>query len=414
MRHTWRWFGPADPVSVDAMLQAGVRGVVTALHHVPTGTVWTLEEIARRQAEVAVMRDGTASGLGWEVVESLPVSEAIKTQTGDWRAHVAAWIASARNLRAAGIRVICYNFMPVLDWTRTDLGWRRPSGARCMRFDLVDFAAFDLHILERPGAAEDFPEAVREAAARRFGEMDDARREQLAGNVVFGLPGSAERLGLAEVRALLASYAPVTDARLRANFHAFLEMVVPVAEEIGLRLCCHPDDPPFPLLGLPRIMSTEADCAERLAAVDLPANGLTLCSGSLGARPDNDLPGMMRRLGDRVHFLHLRNVRRDAEAVPASFFEDEHLGGQTDMVALVAAVLAEETRRRAAGREDAAIPMRPDHGQDILDDIGRGGQPGYPAIGRLKGLAELRGVEAALSHPVAHPSAHPLASAVPA
>ena len=397
MRHTWRWFGPRDPVSIDDMLQAGVKGVVTALHHVPTGAVWSREEIARRQDEVGRMRDGASSGLAWEVVESLPVSEAIKTQTGDWRAHVENWIASARNLRAAGIEVICYNFMPVLDWTRTDLAWRRPNGARCMRFDLADFVAFDIHILERPGAAEDFPEALRAEAARRFAAMSDARRGELAGNVVFGLPGAAETLSMGDVRDLLATYARVGEARLRANFNAFLESVAPVAQEIGLRLCCHPDDPPFPLLGLPRIMSTEADYVERLAAVDLPANGVTLCSGSLGARPDNDLPGMMERLGDRVHFLHLRNVRRDTETVPASFFEDEHLGGQTDMVALVARVLAEEARRRAAGRADWQIPMRPDHGQEILDDIGRGGQPGYPAIGRLKGLAELRGVEAALA-----------------
>lgn len=397
MRHTWRWFGPRDPVSVDDMLQAGVRGVVTALHHIPTGGVWSPGEIARRQAEVGLMRDGAPSGLAWEVVESLPVSEAIKTQTGDWRAHVANWIASARNLRAAGIEVVCYNFMPVLDWTRTDLGWRRPNGARCMRFDLADFVAFDIHILERPGAAEDFPGELREEAARRFAAMSDARREELAANVVFGLPGAAETLSMGDVRDLLGTYAAVSEARLRANFHDFLAEVAPVAQEIGLRLCCHPDDPPFPLLGLPRIMSTEADYVERLAAVDLPANGVTLCSGSLGARPDNDLPGMMRRLGGRVHFLHLRNVRRDSETIPASFFEDEHLGGQTDMVALIEAVLEEEARRRASGRADAAIPMRPDHGQEILDDIGRGGQPGYPAIGRLKGLAELRGVEMALA-----------------
>lgn len=398
MRHTWRWFGPKDPVSIDDMLQAGVQGVVTALHHVPTGNIWTPEEIARRQTDLAVMRDGTPSGLAWEVVESLPVSEAIKTQTGDWRIHIENWIASMRNLHAAGIRVICYNFMPVLDWTRTDLTWRRPTGARCMRFDLHDFAAFDIHILQRKGAAEDFPETVRDEAARRFATMDAARREALAGNVVFGLPGAAERLSMGDVRDLLDSYAPVTDTVLRRNFHDFLEQVAPAAQELGMRLCCHPDDPPFPLLGLPRIMSTEADYAERIAAVDLPANGITLCSGSLGARHDNDLPGMMRRLGHRVHFLHLRNVRRDADTIPASFFEDEHLGGQTDMVALTQAVLAEESRRRTEGREDASIPMRPDHGQDILDDIGRGGQPGYPAIGRLKGLAELRGVEAALNH----------------
>lgn len=397
MRHTWRWFGPNDRVSIDDMLQAGVQGVVTALHHVPTGEVWSSEQIALRQAQLASMRDGSPSGLAWEVVESLPVSEAIKTQSGDWRGHVQNWIASMRNLHAAGIRVICYNFMPVLDWTRTDLEWRRPNGARCMRFDLTDFAAFDIHILERPGAAEDFPEDIRDAAARRFADMDDAARQQLAGNVVFGLPGAAEHLTMGDVRDLLQTYAPVTDAMLRRNFNAFLEQVAPVAQDLGMRLCCHPDDPPFPLLGLPRVMSTEADYAERMAAVDLPANGITLCSGSLGARHDNDLPGMMRRLGDRVHFLHLRNVRRDTDTIPASFFEDEHLGGQTDMVELIDAILSEEARRQAAGREDWRIPMRPDHGQDILDDIGRGGQPGYPAIGRLKGLAELRGVELALS-----------------
>ncbi|TJZ86088.1 mannonate dehydratase [Paracoccus hibiscisoli] len=397
MRQTWRWFGPADPVSIDDMMQAGVQGVVTALHHIPTGQVWSPDQIRARQEAIAVMRDGAPSGLAWEVVESLPVSEAIKTQTGDWRAHIDAWVQSLHNLHAAGLRVICYNFMPVLDWTRTDLAWRRPNGARCMRFDLTDFAAFDIHILERPAAAEDFPEALRDAAARRFAEMSDDRRAELAKNVVFGLPGAADHLSMEGVRALLDSYAPVTDAVLRRHFHDFLEQVAPVAQDLGMRLCCHPDDPPFPLLGLPRVMSTEADYAERMAAVDLPANGITLCSGSLGARPDNDLPGMMRRLGDRVHFLHLRNVHRDGDTIPDSFFEDEHLGGQTDMVDLIDAILDEEARRRAAGRTDAVIPMRPDHGQDILDDIGRGGQPGYPAIGRLKGLAELRGVEAALS-----------------
>ncbi|MDO5528567.1 MAG: mannonate dehydratase [Paracoccus sp. (in: a-proteobacteria)] len=398
MHHTWRWFGPRDPVSVDEMLQAGVRGVVSALHHVPTGEVWSLDEIKKRQAEIAMMSDGSPSGLGWDVVESLPVSEAIKTQSGAWRDHTQNWITSMRHLREAGIEVICYNFMPVLDWTRTDLAWRRPNGARCMRFDLADFAAFDIHILARPGAAEDFPEPVRDEAARRFAQMSEDRKRALAANVVCGLPGAAETLSMEDVRDLLSSYAPVNDQVLRRNFHAFLEQVAPVAQDIGVRLCCHPDDPPFGLLGLPRIMSTEADYAERMGSVDLPANGITLCSGSLGARGDNDLPGMMRRMGSRVHFLHLRNVRRDKDTVPCSFFEDEHLGGQTDMVALVAEIVAEEARRARTGREDAQIPMRPDHGQDILDDIGRsGGQPGYPAIGRLKGLAELRGVEAALT-----------------
>lgn len=398
MRHTWRWFGPKDLVSVDDMMQAGVQGVVTALHHVPTGAIWTPEEIALRQEQISVMKGGAASGLKWEVVESLPISEAIKTQSGDSRGHVGNWIASMRNLRDAGIEVICYNFMPVLDWTRTDLAWRRPNGATCMRFDFTDFAAFDIHILQRKGAEEDFPAEIRAEAARRFAEMSAARRAQLADNVVCGLPGAAEHFSLQDVRELLESYAPVTDDVLRRNFNDFLEQVAPVAQEIGVRLCCHPDDPPFGLLGLPRVMSTESDYAERLAAVDLSANGITLCAGSLGARPDNDLVAMMERFGARVHFAHLRNVRRDSDAIRGSFFEDEHLGGQTDMVALVGSILREEDRRRKTGREDILIPIRPDHGQDILDDLGRGGQPGYPAIGRLKGLAELRGVETALNH----------------
>ncbi|AZB62803.1 mannonate dehydratase [Cereibacter sphaeroides] len=402
MRQTWRWFGPKDLVSVDDMRQAGVEGVVSALHHIPTGALWTPEEIARRQREIGVMRDGAASGLNWEVVESLPVSEDIKKQKGDWRVHLETWKASMRNLRAAGIEVICYNFMPVLDWTRTDLAWRRPSGATCMRFDLTDFAAFDIHILERPGAAGELPAAVVEEAARRFAEMDGSRRSELARNVVFGLPGAAEQFTLDDVRRHLSDYAAMRPETLRRHLVDFLSEVAPLAEELGVRLCCHPDDPPFPLLGLPRIMSTEADYAAVMEAVDLKANGITLCTGSLGARAENDLPGMMERLGDRVHFLHLRNVtlERDGDALRNSFFEDGHLEGGTDMVAMIAAILAEERRREAEGRTDISIPMRPDHGQDILDDLGRKGQPGYPSIGRLKGLAELRGIMTALDHPL--------------
>ncbi|ANB35220.1 mannonate dehydratase [Rhodovulum sulfidophilum] len=396
MRQTWRWFGPRDLVSIDDVRQAGAEGIVSALHHVPTGAVWTPEEIARRKAEIGTMADGTASGLTWDVVESLPVSEDIKKQTGDWRAHIEAYRDSMRNLAAAGIEVICYNFMPVLDWTRTDLAWKQPSGATCMRFDLTDFVAFDLFILGRPGAAEAYDDALREAARARFAEMPEAARDALARNVVFGLPGAAERFTLEDVRAHLAEYADMSEATLRGHLVDFLSEIVPLAEELGLRFCCHPDDPPVPLLGLPRIMSTEAHYAEVLAAVDSPANGVTLCSGSLGARSDNDLPGMMERLGDKVHFLHLRNVTRETGATFGSFHEAEHLGGDTDMVALVEAALREEARRRAAGRADWSIPFRPDHGQDILDDLGRHAQPGYPAIGRLKGLAELRGIIAAL------------------
>lgn len=398
MRQTWRWFGPKDRVSIDDMMQAGVEGVVSALHHIPTGSVWTQDEIEKRQALIGRMKDGAPSGLAWEVVESLPVSEDIKKQTGDWRGHIDAWRTSLKHLHAAGIETICYNFMPVLDWTRTELAHRRPNGATCMRFDLTDFAAFDIHILNRPGASEGFSEAIVEDAGRRFAAMSDSARAQLADNIVCGLPGAAESFTLDDIRDHLAGYAVLGEDRLRQNLVDFLSEVAPLAEDLGMRLCCHPDDPPFPLLGLPRIMSTEADYRAILDAVDLPSNGVTLCSGSLGARPDNDLPQMMERLGDRVHFLHLRNVTREGADISGSFFEDEHLGGSTDMVALIAAVVREERKRRQAGRRDVSIPFRPDHGQEILDDFHRKAQPGYPAIGRLKGLAELRGIMTALTH----------------
>lgn len=405
MRQTWRWFGPHDLVSVDDMLQAGVEGVVSALHHIPSGDPWPAEEIERRKAEIACMKDGGASRLEWEVVESLPVSEDIKKQKGDWREHIANYKKSLRNIAAAGIETVCYNFMPVLDWTRTDLAWRLPHGGTCMRFDYADFAAFDIHILGRDGAGADYSAAIVEEAGRRRAAMDDEQCSQLAANIAFGLPGSAEHMTLEGLARHLSEYGAISAERLRSHFIAFLEEVVPVAQEAGIRMCCHPDDPPFALLGLPRIMSTEADYAAIMQAVDLPANGITLCSGSLGARPDNDLPGMMQRLGERVHFLHLRNVKRDTADMRGSFHEAEHLGGDTDMVALIAAVLAEESRRRKAGRADHSIPMRPDHGQDILDDLNRRAQPGYPAIGRLKGLAELRGIMTALSHPGFGPGA---------
>ena len=398
MRQTWRWFGPKDLTSIDDITQAGAAGVVSALHHVPNGLVWTPEEIAKRHGEIALRRDGSPSGLTWDVVESLPVSEDIKKQKGDWREHIDNYKVSMKHLAASGIETICYNFMPVLDWTRTDLRWTVANGGSCMRFDINDFAAFDIHILQRPGAAADFTNAIADEAARRFEAMDDDQKKQLARNVTMGLPGSTESMTLEDVQAHLDEYGAISRDQLRAHFVDFLEEVVPVAEDLGLRLCCHPDDPPFALLGLPRIMSTEADYKYILEAVDSPANGMTLCSGSLGARPDNDLPGMMERFGPKVHFLHLRNVKRDNDDIAGSFFEAEHLGGDTDMVALIAAILTEERRRKAEGRRDWEIPMRPDHGQDILDDLGRRSQPGYPTIGRMKGLAELRGVMTALEH----------------
>jgi len=399
MRQTWRWFGPKDLASIDDMVQAGVEGVVTALHHVKTGDVWSPDEIATRQAQVGVMNSGASSGLAWDVVESLPVSEDIKKQKGDWRTHIETYKQSLDNLAAAGIETICYNFMPVLDWTRTELNHQLPHGGTCMRFDYVDFAAFDIFILERAGARDDFPEEIVAAARERFAAMSDETKALLARNVTFGLPGSTETLTLEDVRDHLGEYDNISADRLRSHYTAFLEEVAPVAEKNGQRLCCHPDDPPFGLLGLPRVMSTESDYATMMKAVDTPANGITLCSGSLGSRPDNDLPGMMRRLGDRVHFVHLRNVKRETDAIKSSFHEAAHLEGDTDMVALIAEVLREEARRKAEGRRDHQIPMRPDHGQDILDDLGRRAQPGYPTIGRLRGLAELRGVMRAFEHP---------------
>jgi len=360
--------------------------------------VWSPEEIARRQAEVRRRKDGSPSGIEWEVIESLPVSEDIKKQKGAWREHIANYKQSLRHVAEAGLEVVCYNFMPVLDWTRTELRWTLPSGGSCMRFDINDFAAFDIHILERPGAEGDYSNEITDEATLRFAAMDEEGKRRLARNVTMGLPGSTESMTLEDVRAHLDEYGQTSTEQLRQHFIDFLSEVVPVAEELGVRLCCHPDDPPFPLLGLPRIMSTERDYQTILDAVDSPANGMTLCSGSLGARPDNDLPGMMERLGPKVHFIHLRNVKRDGEAVAGSFYEAEHLGGDTDMVALIAAIVKEEARRRADGRADHQIPMRPDHGQDILDDLNRRAQPGYPTIGRLKGLAELRGVMTALEH----------------
>ena len=392
MRHTWRWFGPVDKVSVQDAAQAGAHGIVSALHHIPTGAVWPEEEIAKRQAEVR------AGGLEWDVVESVPVSENIKTQTGPWREHIANWKETLRRLSKAGIGTVCYNFMPVLDWTRTDLRWTARHGAKAMRFDRIDFVAFDLFLLERPGAAEDYDEETCERAAKRFSEMTGERRLGLSRNIGAGLPGSADGYSLPQLREHLATYAGIDREKLRRHLIEFLAEVTPVAERAGINICAHPDDPPWALLGLPRILSSAEDYAFLLREVDRPANGVTFCTGSLGARAANDLPAMVRQFAPRIHFIHLRNVRREETQTPCSFYEDEHLEGDTDMVVVVAEILKEEKRRREAGQPDHQVPMRPDHGQEILDDLSRGAQPGYPAIGRLKGLAELRGIERALSH----------------
>ncbi len=397
MRQTWRWFGPADEITITEIRQTGAAGIVSALHHVPTGAVWAPEEIAKRQLEIEGPPDAP-SGLTWDVVESLPVSEAIKTQGPECAAHFEAWQTSLRNLAAAGLKVICYNFMPVLDWTRTDLAARMPNGGTAMAFDLIDFAIFDLHILQRSGAAEEHSEAIRDAAKERFAQMGEKARAALASNIVAGLPGSNDRWTLDDVRENLGTYSAISPAKLRQNLIDFLSQVAPLAEELGMRLCCHPDDPPFPLLGLPRVMSTTDDYAAILDAVDLPASGATFCTGSLGVAEGFDPVDFITRLGPRIHFVHLRNTLRagPTDGPRVSFHESEHLAGDTDMVATLRALLKEEAQRRAAGRADAEIPMRPDHGQALLADLDRPMMPGYPLIGRMRGLAELRGVIAAI------------------
>jgi mannonate dehydratase len=398
MKQTLRWFGPPDRTSIDDILQAGAEGVVSALHHILPGAVWSVDEIRKRKVEISRRVNGSPSGLSWDVAESLPVSEAIKVQAGEWRQHIENYKLSMKNLADQNIKVICYNFMPVLDWTRTDLKWRMPHGGTTMRFDLVDFAAFDIHILQRRGADHDYSPEVVDSATARYREMSEGKKRIIADSVACGLPGSRDSLTLEDIRRHLDQYKEISPEKLRRHFKDFLDEVVPAAEKIGVRLCCHPDDPPFPLLGLPRIMSTEEDYRNIAKAVDSPANGIAMCAGSLGARPDNDLPGMVERLGYCLHFVHLRNVKRETAGVPNSFHEAEHLDGDTDMVALTKAILLEERIRRRHGRHDWNIPIRPDHGMDILDDLKRSGQPGYPSIGRLKGLAELRGLIKALSY----------------
>lgn len=398
MRRTWRWFGPGDRVTLADARQAGAEAIVTALHHIPPGAPWGAQAIGERRSQIAAASNGA---LQWEVVESLPVSEGIKTKSPDWADHISAYRSSLEALAAAGIETICYNFMPVLDWTRTELRAPLPCGGTAMRFDLVTFAAFDIHVLARPGAPDSYPAEIVEAAAEATARMDDLAKAGLTEAVIAGLPGAAEHWSLEDVRDAIGTYAPLSPEILRQTHVDFLCEVVPLAERLGLRLCCHPDDPPFSLLGLPRTMSTLQDYQTILDAVDSPAFGVTFCTGSLGARPDNDCVAMARALAPRMHFIHLRNVIRETPGAPCSFIESEHLTGDVDMVGVIAAILEEEARRRAEGRADASIPMRPDHGHDILTDIGAGAQPGYPAVGRLKGMAELRGVMAALTRQAA-------------
>lgn len=388
LEQTWRWFGPQDPIPLAHIRQAGATGVVTALHHIPNGSIWPVEDIRQCKAQIE------SAGLRWSVVESVPVHEDIKQAKGDAERFLHNYAQSLRNLAACGVKVVCYNFMPLLDWTRTNLAWSLPTGAEALRFDAVDAAVFDLFLLKRKKAETDYPPEMVAQAAKRLEQLSAPERETLIHTILLGLPGTVKDMTLEEFASALNQYQEIDSPRLRENHAAFLRFVVPVAEECGISLCIHPDDPPFPIFGLPRIASTAADLQAILAAVDSPANGITFCSGSLGAHPGNDLPALFRQVAPRVHFLHLRNVRRETDG---SFYEADHLNGSTDMAALMLAII-EELDRRARENHHTPLPMRPDHGHRMLTDLNRDFYAGYSAIGRLKGLAELRGLELGLRH----------------
>ncbi len=387
MEHTWRWYGPEDSVTLSDIVQAGATGVVTALHQIPNGGVWSRDDILERK-QLIEYKD-----LTWSVVESLPVHEDIKRHTGNFELYIENYRKSLENLAKCGIHTVCYNFMPVLDWTRTDLAYELPDGSRALRFDQIAFAAFDVHILRRADAERDYSEEELKASQNYFLKMSDEEKDLLTSNILAGLPGSEEGYSLESFRDQLLLYAEIDKETLRRNLSYFLNEIVPTCEQYGVRLAIHPDDPPRPIFGLPRIVSTKDDIEWLTKEVDSIANGITMCTGSYGVRADNDLADIVRKFGSRVHFTHLRSTQREEN--PKTFHEASHLAGDVDMYDVVSEILREEHRREKEGKA-FLIPMRPDHGHQILDDLKKEVNPGYSAIGRLKGLAEIRGMEMAL------------------